>query len=598
MNGWMGRNLRVDLSTGQTQVEPFDEGLARSYLGGRGLGARMLASEVGPTVQPLSLENRLVFATGPLTGTRVQTSGRFSVTTKSPLTGTILDANSGGTWGVTLKRAGYDALIVQGESERPVFLSIDEGGATLTDASTLWGLSVSETTRRLGGRGRNVACIGPAGENQVLLSAVMNDGNRALGRGGVGAVMGAKRLKAVVVSGAQKTSVADDEALKFVVYEAGKALKANPMTSQALPQFGTAVLVNLMNEAGVLPTRNFSESRFEQAAGISGEALADSLLVRKTGCWGCPIACTRVTRTAQASGEGPEFETLWAFGAACGIGDLEAIAEANYLCNDLGLDTISAGATIACAMEMTERGILPGELSFGRADLLAPTLRSIAYREGLGNELAEGSRRFARRHGVDEYAMQVKGMEMPAYDPRGMQGQGLQLATSNRGACHLRGNMLGPEILGIPKMVDRFAVHGKAGLVIVHQNLSAAIDSLVVCKFSSMALGDEHYARMLTAVTGIRFEPQDLMTIGERIWNLERCYNLREGFTSADDTLPARLLAEPLDQEPSVIRKMDEGQTVQLAPMLKEYYRFRGWDANGVPTARKLGDLGLEGCLD
>jgi aldehyde:ferredoxin oxidoreductase len=603
MNGWMGRILRVDLSTGQTQVEPLDEGLARMYLGGRGLGARLLFSEVGPTVQPLSPENRLIFATGPLTGTRAQTSGRFSVTTKSPLTGTILDANSGGTWGVTLKRTGYDALIIQGASDRPVYLTIDEAGARVADAGELWGQTVSETTKRLGGRGRNVACIGPAGENQVLLSAIMNDGHRALGRGGVGAVMGAKRLKAVVVSGAQKPAVADDEALKFVVYEAAKLLKANPVTSQALPQFGTAMLVNLMNEAGVLPTRNFTESRFENAAGISGEALADRLLVRKTGCWGCPIACTRVTRTSRASGEGPEYETLWAFGAACGIGDLEAIAEANYLCNDLGLDTISAGATIACAMEMTERGILPGDLRFGRADLLAPTLRSMAYREGLGNELAEGSLRFARHRGVDEFAMQVKGMEMPAYDPRGMQGQGLQLATSNRGACHLRGNMLGPEILGSPKMVDRFAVNGKAGLVIVHQNLSAAIDSLVVCKFSGLALGDEHYARMLTAVTGLRFEPQDLMTIGERIWNLERCYNLREGFTAADDTLPRRLLVAPLDREASVDGLPNVGQSVQLAPMLKEYYRFRGWDANGAPTARKLSDLGLsdlglESCLD
>jgi aldehyde:ferredoxin oxidoreductase len=588
----MGRILRVDLSTGQIQVEPLDEGLARSYLGGRGLGARLLFAEVGPKVQPLSPENRLIFATGPLTGTRAQTSGRFSVTTKSPLTGTILDANSGGTWGVTLKRAGFDALIVQGSSERPVCLTIDETGATLTDAAGLWGLSVSETTKRLGSRGRNVACIGPAGENQVLLSAIMNDGHRALGRGGVGAVMGAKRLKAVVVSGTKKTAVADDDALKFVVYEAAKLLKANPVTSQALPQFGTAVLVNLMNEAGVFPTRNFTESRFDQAAGISGEALADRLLVRKTACWGCPIACTRVTRTSKATGEGPEYETLWAFGAACGIGDLETIAEANYLCNDLGLDTISAGATIACAMEMTERGILPGNLRFGRADLLAPTLRSMAYREGLGDELAEGSRRFAARHGASECAMQVKGLEMPAYDPRGMQGQGLQLATSNRGACHLRGNMVGPEILGIPKMVDRAAVQGKAGLVIVHQNLSAAIDSLVVCKFSGLALGDEHYARMLTAVTGLRFEPQDLMTIGERIWNLERCYNLREGFTAADDTLPRRLLEEPPDREPN------EGQAVQLAPMLKEYYRFRGWDANGVPTARKLSELGLERCRD
>jgi aldehyde:ferredoxin oxidoreductase len=276
-------------------------------------------------------------------------------------------------------------------------------------------------------------------------------------------------------------------------------------------------------------------------------------------------------------------------GAECGIADLETIAEANYLCNDLGLDTISAGVTIGCAMELTERGILPGDLCFGRADLLIPILKSIAHREGIGEELAEGSLRFARRYGSPDYAMQVKGLELPAYDPRGMQGQGLLFATANRGACHLRGNMLGPEILGIPKMVDRFAVRGKAGLVIVHQNLDAAIDSLVVCKFSSLALSDEHYARMLAAATGLKFEPQDLMTIGERIWNLERLYNLREGFTTADDTLPRRLLTEPASYGD------DQDHVVELAPMLVEYYRFRGWDEQGIPTARKLSELGLEG---
>jgi aldehyde:ferredoxin oxidoreductase len=587
MNGWMGRLLRVDLSSGETRTETLTEEVARTYLGGRGLGARLLCDEVGPTVAALSPQNVLIFAAGPLTATRAPTSGRFSVTTKSPLTGTILDANSGGTWGVTLKRAGYDALIVQGEAPSPVYLAIDESGATVQEATGLWGLTVSETTERLGAKGRNVACIGPAGESRALMAAIMNDGSRSLARGGAGAVMGAKRLKAITVEGTKRPSVADAQGLQFVVYEAGKLLKANPVTSQALPQFGTAVMMNLMNEAGVLPTRNFTQSRFEQAAAISGEAVAAGLLVRKAACWGCPIACTRMTRTAGGAGEGPEYETLWAFGAACGIADLKAIAEANYLCNDLGLDTISAGATIACAMELTERGILPGDLRFGRADLLAPTLKSMAYRQGLGDELAEGSLRFARAHGAAEYAMQVKGMELPAYDPRGMQGQGLQLATSGRGACHLRGNMLGPEILGLPKMVDRFAVRGKAGLVIVHQNLAAAVDCLGVCKFSGMALGDEHYARMLTAATGLKFDPQDLMTIGERVWNLERLYNLREGFTAADDTLPHRLLAEPSTGPGG-------GHVVELAIMLEEYYRFRGWDASGVPSAGKLAGLGLE----
>jgi aldehyde:ferredoxin oxidoreductase len=590
MKGWMGKVLEVNLSNGEVQFRPLDADLARLFLGGRGLGARLLWDMVGPDVGPLSPENVLIFCTGPLTATAFQTSNRFSVTTKSPLTGTVLDANSGGFWGMRLKRCGLDAVIVRGRASRPACLDITPSAAILKDASDLWGKTVPEATQALGqGPKRSVLCIGPAGENLVRFAAIMNDGARALGRGGVGAVMGSKNLKAIAVEGDEKVESADRQRLRFVRYEASKHLTASPLTSQALPQFGTAGVVNVVNVIGALPTRNFQQTQFEHAEAISGETIAERLLVKKAACWSCPIACTRVTRTAHGEGEGPEYESVWALGAACGIGDLEAITEASYLCNDLGLDTMSTGATIACAMELAERGVIDSDLRFERADLLESTVRAIAYRQGVGDELAEGSRRFAEKHGAGQYSMSVKGLEMPAYDPRAMQGQGLLYATSNRGACHMRGNMLGPEVLGLPKLVHRLQVQGKAGMVILHQNASAAIDSLVLCKFVNLAVAEEYLARALAAVTGVPCSTGDLIRAGERIWNLERLYNLREGFTRTDDTLPRRLLEEPAPDGPS------KGWVSHLPEMLEEYYRFRGWDEEGVPTPRKLTELGLEG---
>lgn len=593
MKAWTGRALVVDLTRGSVRSRPLDPDISRAFLGGRGLGSRLLWDLVGPDVAPLSPENVLIFATGPLTATGVQTSNRFSVTTKSPLTGTILDANSGGYWGMRFKRTGYDALIVQGRAKTPVYLELVSGSTRINDARSLWGFTVSQTTEHLGqGKQRSVLCIGPAGENLVHMAAIMNDGSRSLARGGPGAVMGSKNLKAIVVQGDEGVRIEDKEGFKFVVYEAGKHLKANPLTSQALPEFGTAIIMNVVNSIGALPTRNFQASQFEDAEAISGETLTGTLLVKKAACWACPIACTRVTRTARNEGEGPEYETIWAFGAQCGINDLVAIAEANYLCNDLGLDTISVGSTIGCAMELAERGHLPSTLRFGRVDLLHQTIEDIAYRRDLGDELADGSRCFATKYGAPELSMSVKGLELPGYDPRGMQGQGLLYATSNRGGCHMRGNMLGPEVLGLPRLVDRFAVQGKAGIVAVHQNLAAVIDSLVLCKFSNLAVSEEYYARALSAVTGHSYTVTDLLQIGERIWNLERLYNLREGFTRASDTLPRRLLEEPVPQGPS------QGQVVQLEPMLDEYYQFRGWDEDGVLTCRKLEELGLAALVE
>jgi aldehyde:ferredoxin oxidoreductase len=595
MTGWCKQILEVDLTTQSYQTQPLDMEMARLFLGGRGLGARLLWDLVGPEVEPLSPENALIFTTGPITASGSQTSNRFNVSTKSPLTNGILHANSGGWWGMQFKRTGYDALIVRGKAETPVMIEITPEGVAIKDASHLWGKGVFETTEILGQsrNQRNVLCIGPAGENLVRIAAIMNDKERALARGGAGAVMGSKNLKAIVVEGKERNRPADPDQFKFMLYETGKLLKASPLTSQALPEFGTAVVMNVVNEIGALPTRNFQQSQFEHADKISGEEITDTILVKNQACWACPISCTRITKTKSGKeGEGPEFESAWAFGAQCGIDDLEAITEANYLCNDLGLDTISMGNIIGCAMELAEKGLIEEPLRFGQADKLPDLIADTAYRRDLGAEMAEGSYRMAEKHGAAQLSMSVKKLEMPAYDPRGMQGQGLVFATSNRGACHETGNMLGPEVLALPRLIDRFATQGKAGIVSVHQNSAAVIDSLVYCKFANMAVAEEFFARTLTAVTGEHFTADDLMVVGERVWTLERLYNLREGFTQADDTLPKRMLEEPVAEGPS------EGFTVKLDPMLKEYYAFRGWDQNGVPKPKKIKELSLDFAIE
>lgn len=588
MHGWTGKMLRVDLSSRNVKIEEIDEEILHLYLGGRGLGAYFVYTEVPPDTDPLGPENILAFCTGAMTGVRVPTGGRSSMSTLSPLTKTIFDANTGSTFGVRLKWTGFDALVVTGKSDTPVWLQVTEEGCTIQDAADLWGLEIPETVAKLKDRNTGVMSIGPAGENQVLFASIADEKGRSYGRGGVGAVMGSKNLKAIVATGKSRPEIAEKDIYDFVNYEAGKMVTASPRTSQGLPEFGTSVLVNLMNWYGVLPTNNFQIGEFEHADNISGERLRDEYLTKRGACWSCPIGCKRVTQTDKEKGEGPEYETIYALGSSLGIDDFDTVIEANYLCNRLGLDTISCGATIACAMELTQHGALDTDLAFGRSDLLLETVKSIAYRQDLGDHLAEGSKRLSARYGMPETSMQVKGLEFPAYDPRGMQGQGLLYATSNRGACHLRGNMLGPELLGAPKMLDRHAPSGKAGILIVIQHTNAVIDSIGMCKFVNFAIGDDFFARLMTSVTGYEYEVQDLQLAGERIWNLERLYNLKAGFTKEDDTLPPRFLTEPLKEGGSA------GHVVQLDTMLAEYYRFRGWTPDGVPTAKKLVGLSLD----
>ncbi|MHB0976701.1 MAG: aldehyde ferredoxin oxidoreductase family protein [Candidatus Aquicultorales bacterium] len=575
----MAEVLRINLTDRTWKAENVDPELEERFIGGRGLGAWYLTEMTERGLDPLSPGNPLIFLAGPLTGTSAPTSGRISLTTKSPLTGTITDANAGGRFGARLRFLGWDGLIVTGRSDVPVYLSVTKGGVEIRDAADLWGLDTDSVSGRLSEEGfRSHAAIGPAGENLVKFASIIVDGGRAFGRGGVGAVMGSKNLKAVALGGAGSNPDVGDEGLfDFFVYEAKKHIAANPITSQALPMFGTAMLVNIMNGIGAFPGRNFTSSTFDGARNLSGEAIASSILERKTACYSCPIACGRKTATSSQNGEGPEYETVWALGANLGIEDLEAVAEANYACNRLGIDTISMGVVIGTAMELASAGQADFPLRFGSTDNLLEAVEKTAARTDYGLELAEGSRHLALKHGNPKASLQVKGQELPAYDARVLRGQALALATSNRGGCHLRGNMLGYEVLGVPKMVDKESTGGKAGLVIVLQHLFAVLDSLIMCKFSGFALNEEHYARLLSAVTGRKVESQELLEIGERIWNLEKLYNLREGFTRADDALPERAKPEGFDE------------------MLDEYYRFRGWDKNGTPGSRKLLQLGLQG---
>ncbi|HHW56011.1 MAG TPA: aldehyde ferredoxin oxidoreductase family protein [Firmicutes bacterium] len=600
MFGWAGTILRVNLSEGTIQKEALNRNDAKLYLGGRGLATKIMIDEVDPQVDPLSPENKLIFMTGPLTGTMAASPGRYMVISKAPLTGTIGCANSGGHFGPELKFAGYDGIIFEGKAEKPVYLWINDDEVELRSAEHLWGKDVFETTDQVleeTAEDARVACIGPAGEKGVLFATVMNDKNRAAGRTGMGAVMGSKNLKAIVVRGTKSVEVADPEKFKEVSTDARRKLKEHPVTGEGLPTYGTGVLVNILNEMGALPTRNWRDGGiFEKAEDISGEALTEKYLVRNKGCFGCSIGCGRLTKIPEGKfksfGEGPEYEAEWSYGAACGVGDLAAICKANFLCNELGLDPITMGATIACAMEMYEKGILTKEevgreLNFGDADAIVELTRMTGLREGFGDELALGSYRLAEKYGHPELSMSVKKQEMPAYDARGVQGMGLSYATSNRGGCHVRGYMTSVEVLGIPEKLDPLVTDEKAGWLKIFQDLTAVVDSTGICLFTTFAIGLPEVANMLRAAVGWTTSDEEILQIGERIWNLERLFNLRAGFTKADDTLPPRLMEEPLPSGPA------KGKVNELEVMLKEYYQVRGWNEEGVPTEEKMAELSL-----
>jgi aldehyde:ferredoxin oxidoreductase len=590
-DGYADRILRVNLSDRTVGDLPYRKEWKDNYLGGRGLGVRLVYDHVDPATDPLSDGNAIVLAAGPLTGSGMPLGSRYSVVAKSPLAGTLSSSSSGGFFGTELRRAGIDAVLVEGRSIAPVYLWIQDGECEIRDASPFWGMSTDRTMegiqRDLAEPKARIACIGPAGERLARVASIMNDRGRAAGRGGLGAVFGSKRLKAVAVLGDGQIARGNPEEFSRVRDDIREKIEKSGTNKGGLRRYGTAAVMNVINEAHLLPTRNFQASHFDRAEAVSGERMAETILERVTACYSCSVACGRETRAGGVSGQGPEYETLWAFGPACGVANLTAIARANYLCNELGLDTVSTGSTIACAMELSSRGFIKEDIRFGDERAIVDLVRLMGYREGVGDALAEGSFRFASAAGHPELSMTVKGQELPGYDPRGLQGQGLEYATSVRGACHVYGNMVYPEVFGIPVKLDPSVDEGKAGWVKRLQDLAAALDSAGVCLFTFRALSAADYATMVTAVTGLPVDEESLLLAGERIWNLQKLFNTRAGFSRKDDTLPPRLMEEPISTGSAA------GRVWRKEPLLSEYYRVRGWDEEGRPMQEKLAALGI-----
>lgn len=598
VTSYNGEVLRVNLTERTINTEPLDMEKAVKYIGGRGLGTRMLLDEGCATVEPLSPENKLIYITGPMTGTAVPTGGRYMVVTKSPLTGMIACSNSGGVWGAILKYAGWDAIVVEGKADAPVYLEINDHEVTLHDASDLWGKKSLETESILKERhtGYSVLNIGPAGENQALLAAIMNDGDRAAGRSGVGAVMGSKNLKAIVVK-ASKTQIDphDVDALRTAAVDCIKKLRANGVTGEGLPTFGTAVLVNIINNIGAMPTKNWQESYYPEADSFSGETMKDTSLVKNHACHRCPIGCGRVVKLQDGNVVGgPEYEPLWAYGANCDNTDLDVINKANEICNEMGLDAISTPCTIAAAMELYQRGLITDAdcdgvpLAWGNKEALTTWTEWMATgKNPLAKLMGDGSYRLCEHYGVPELSMSVKKQEIPAYDARAIQGIGITYATSNRGGCHVRGYMISPEVLGLPEQLDRETVEGKAQWAKIFQDLTSVIDSMGMCLFSSFALGAPEYAALLNAGTGTNYDVNGLLEVGDRIYNLERMFNKAAGMKPEDDRLPKRIAEDEIVNGPS------KGMHSQIKLTLPQYYEARGWK-DAFPTEETLKRLGLE----
>lgn len=596
--GFKGKLLRVNLTTKNVKEEDLNEEWARMYLGGRGYGTRLLLEEIDPKIDPLSEENKVIFATGPLDGTLAPSSGRTMVITKGALNGAIACSNAGGHFGPALKHAGYDMIVVEGKADEPVYIWINKGKVEIRSAKEIWGKLADESDELIRSQTHPLAetmTIGPGGEKLSPISAVMFNGHRASGRTGVGAVVGSKNLKGISVRGNEEVAVADPKTFMEAVYKARDILSKDAFAGQGAAMLGTAMLVNVINGVGGLPTRNAQESQFPEAEKISGESIRENNLIRNEGCAECPIACGRVTVVKSGPykgniGGGPEYESVWSFGAMCEVSDIDAVISANFLCDKYGIDTISAGSTIACAMELYEKGYMPKqdapfELKFGSADAMLKSVELLCKQEGdFGKLLAQGSYRLAEYYGHPELSMSSKKQEFPAYDPRAIKGMGLEYATSNRGACHVRGYGTAVEVLG---EADQYAYEGKANIIKTLQDLTAALDSSGICLFTTFGLTANELADMVSTATGFSIDAQEFMKIGERIWNIEKLFNLKAGFTRADDTLPPRILNEPIKSGPS------KGHIEDLGKMLDEYYQLRGWGEDSIPTNEKLEELGV-----
>lgn len=599
LGGFKNKEVVVDLTSGSVGYREINEDDAKKYIGGRGLGVKYVLDN-GPEVEPLSEDNLLCFMTGPVTGSRSSMSGRLAVVTKSPLSGTVTDSHIGGWTAARLKWAGVDNLIFKGKSDKPVYLYIEDGKAELRDASALWGKSTRQTVKAMkdehGEENLSVMTIGQAGENTVRFAAFINEHDRAAGRGGTAAVAGYKKLKAIVIKAAQKGNMPEpkqkDEYNK-ANRKAVKAILEGGLTAPnkgGLSVYGTNVLTNLINEVGALPTKNSQYTHWEHAEKHSGEYVNKNLLVANNTCHACPVGCKIEVEVKEGKYktrvESIEFESAWSLGSNCLLSDAEAISYMIDQCNEYGIDTIELGHAFSVTMEASEKGMISETLKWGDADAMIDLTRKIAHREGLGGILAEGPARAAAAWGAPELSMSVKGQSIPAYDPRGIQGIGLGYATSNRGACHLRGYTVASEIAGIPEPTDRLKAEGKGELLKVFQDLLAFSDSMNICKFSSFSENAEHYAEQYSTMTGIPMTAEEVMLAGERIYNLERYYNNLAGFDKReDDFLPKRFTEEPASGNSA-------GSVSRMDIMLDEYYQVRGW-RDGVVPAEKLRELGI-----
>ncbi len=587
--------LRVDLTGGNIETTPLPAEAMPLILGGKGLGAWLLYHEQAPGVDPLAPENHLIFHNGPLTGTSAPTAGRFGCTTRSPATGTYSDSYCGGYWGQALKYAGYDSLVVTGSASEPSILIIDGDHVHFESADHLWGLNITETTHKIWeqfGRDWQSLVIGPPGEKRRNLAGIFNE-TRTLARGGVGAVMGSKNLKAILVRGKGYVHVYNPMKYKRALQLAFRAVR---MSSEItlLSREGTANILEIVNVMGALPTRNFQEGHFESADQVSGWSFREHEWTKPYACFGCPIACGKYTRP-QKDGvliEGPEYETIYAFGPNCAISDRETIIRLNWWCDEFGLDTISAGVVIGFVMEAFEKGMISTrdldgiEPRFGDAQAALALIEKMARVEGCGEWLSQGVAAIAERfpESVD-IAMHVKGLEMPAYHPNAAKGTALAYAISERGACHLRGAPLGELFSGA---ANPLSINGKPQLFRDHQADKAVWDSACLCYFPGYGMKLKELWQLINAATGFDFSTvSDLERVGERISTLARLFNVREGFARAQDTLPFRNLYQPL------VVGSSGGQVVDLAPMLDEYYRLMGWDENGIPSSERLQELSL-----
>lgn len=618
-NGFMGRILRINLTAGSISEEVIPEDKIRKYLGGVGIATSYLYDEVPAGVDPLGAQNKLIFMTGLLTGTTSASAARYSVVAKSPLTGIWGHGNSGGNFGPMLKRSGYDGIIFEGVSPKPVYLEIIDGKAVLRDAEHLWGKSVKDTEaiiQKGADKKPTIASIGQGGENLVKYAAIMNNLHRAVGRCGLGAVMGSKRLKAIVCLGKARIELHDPEMFKKVSKKQIAFLNES-MLKVGFEAFGTNMVADMVNARGGYPTRNWQGGVFDQIDEMNGQAMTDKVLVKELACFGCPIACGRGTaikegKWAGKSGEGPEYETANMFGACCGISDLNAVTMANYLCNEYGIDTISAGSSIAFAMECFEKGILTRDMTggrdinFGDTDLIVELVEKIAKREGVGDLLAEGTKVMAERlgKGSSAFAMNVKGLELPAYDPRAAKICGLGFVTANRGGDHITGFIEAPTFIDAPiLLVEESSIYDplnvkpeEAKILVEMENALTSLDALGGCKFMGALLKAEDLVELIKCATGWDFTVDDFRKGGERIYNLIRVYCNREGIRRKDDMLPERLMKEPLPDGPA------EGMVIDMdtLEMLKDaYYTLRGWNLNdGIPSPAKLRELGLNDLIE